>query len=48
MLLGKERAAEFLEFAVVLGQLNRALYVKTAADFQKGFFDIVVFDFDRL
>ena len=44
MLLRVERAAEVFEFAVVLGQLQRALHVKPAADLQKGLFDIVVFD----
>ena len=48
MLFGEGRAAEFFKFAVVLGQLNRALYIEAAADFQKGLFDVVVFDFDRL
>ena len=42
MLFAVKCAPEFFKFAVVLGQLQRALYVKSAAKLQKRGLDIPV------
>ena len=44
MLLGVGRSAELFELTVVLGQLQRTLHVKEAADFKERFLDIAVFN----
>ena len=46
MLLRVKRAAELLPFAVMLGQLQRALHVEAAAKLQKGGLDIPVVNLD--